>query len=351
METLIILVFLAGGFYGLVKGGDLLVIGGVEIARRLGVSTLVIGLTVIAWGTSAPEVVVSSIAAWQGSEAMSMGNVLGSNVANIGLVLGACALALPAVLGRRLARREVFWLFASLGVLWLACIDGAITRLEGSLLIGIFLLYNLHLLVDARRDARALHAAGLANVQRRVASSGTRTSPWLLLAVGTAMLAVGARLVVEGGKRVAFLFEVPEHVIGLTVFAVGTSLPELAAGLSSARRGDTDISIGNVVGSNVFNLLVVVGIAALIRPFGVPGDQEHDSVLMALDRDLPAILGFSALAVLLPWLGPASPLPAAEGSDPAHGGPSGDESRSAIWKGALLLMCYIAYIFALFVDR
>ena len=135
MEYLIIVGSLLGGFYGLVKGGDLLVLGGAEIARRLGVSTLVVGLTVIAWGTSAPEVVVSSLAAYQGSEEMSMGNVLGSNVANIGLVLGLCSLVLPAVLGKRLALRESFWLFASLGVLWGVAYDSQITRQDGLILL------------------------------------------------------------------------------------------------------------------------------------------------------------------------------------------------------------------------
>lgn len=325
MENLIIIGCLLSGFYGLIKGGDLLVVGGAEIARRMGVGTLLIGLTVIAWGTSAPEVVVSSIAAWQGSEEMSMGNVLGSNVANIGLVLGICALVLPAVLIKRLAGREVFWLFASLGSLWWMCRDGVVTRVEGGALIGIFLIYNLQLYLGVR-SGRAAESDPPSPEEPR-----TR-SPWLFLALGTAMLAVGARLVVEGGKRAAYLFEVPEHIIGLTVFAVGTSLPELAAGLVGARRGETDISLGNVVGSNVFNLLVVVGIAALIQPFGEPGAAAHPSIALALSRDLPVVLGFSALAVLLPWI------------------TSGRDSKGGIWKGALLVMCYVAYIFTLFVE-
>lgn len=310
-------VYLVIGFALLVKGADWLVTGGAEVARRMGISTLVVGLTVVAWGTSAPEVVVSGLAAWNGEEAMSLGNVLGSNVANLGLVLGACGLVLAAILQKPLGGREIFWLFAAIVALYAVAYDGTIDRGEGAILLTVFGVHNLHILKTAR-----------GYVDEGIEDRGVGR-PYLRLVVGTLAMAGGARAVVEGGVRLAEQFDVPGHVVGLTVFALGTSLPELAAGLAGAFRKETDISLGNVVGSNVFNLLVVVGLVALIRPFEVAGGGRHPSVDLAVTRDLPVVLGFSVAAVVLTLI---------------------RSQKGGGWRGALLFVGYVVYVGSLFVE-
>ncbi|MEO0649192.1 MAG: calcium/sodium antiporter [Planctomycetota bacterium] len=310
--------FLVAGFVLLAKGADWLVSGSSSIARRFGVSTLAIGLTVVAWGTSAPEVVTSSMAALEGQSALSLGNVLGSNIANIGLVLGACAIVLPAVMQQKLVRRDFVWLFGSLAALWIVASDGAITRVDAGILLALFLVYNGILFFTARDAAAAATEDQL--------STGRAT---LTTAVGMVGVALGAWLVVQGATQGAGMLGVDQRIVGLTVVALGTSLPELAAGLGGAFRGEADISIGNVVGSNVFNVLAVLGIVGLVRPLeadAMPDDAARQELAAAfegsLSVDLPMVLGFSIAAVLLPHLG----------------GP-----RSGRLKGMILLGAYGVY--------
>ncbi|MFT5287299.1 MAG: cation:H+ antiporter [Planctomycetota bacterium] len=296
MSWTLITVYLLAGFVFLAKGADWLVDGGTAIARKAGVSTLVVGLTVVAWGTSTPEVVVSTMAAWQGDTSISIGNVLGSNIANIGLVLGACALVLPKVMEQAMRGRELFWLLASLVSLWWVCLDSAITRKDALILLGIFLIHNLHLWLSARSSGR---------LSEEKSTAEPKSFPVPRLIVGIVVISTGAYLVVEGAVAGAFRFGMDEMTVGLTVVAIGTSLPELAAGLGGAFKGESDISIGNVVGSNVFNLLAVLGIVGLIQPL-VPGAEADDSLRLAfgesLNVDFPIVLGFSLAAVLFPWL-------------------------------------------------
>jgi cation:H+ antiporter len=286
--------FLVAGFVLLAKGADWLVDGGSSLARRAGVSTLAIGLTVVAWGTSAPEVVVSGVAAWQGDAGMSLGNVLGSNVANIGLVLGACATVLPVVLQKAMRPRELIWLFVSLGALWHVSSDGAITRADALVLLGVFAVYNAHLFLTAR-DAGVTFREGAMTSRRATITA----------ACGMAAITLGSYLVVTGAEVGAYRLGMTKLVVGLTVLAIGTSLPELAAGLGGAFKGESDISLGNVVGSNVFNLIAVLGIVGLIRPL-VPSDRPGDTLRVEFERalahDFPTVLGFSLAAALLPWL-------------------------------------------------
>lgn len=312
-----ILVLLAAGVLLLARGASWLVGGSSEIARRLGVSALMVGLTTVAWGTSAPEVVVSGVAAWRGQPELSLGNVLGSNVANIGLVLGLCSVILPAVLDNRMGRREVTWLFAALGGLWLACWDGGISRLEAAGLIGLFALHNLHLIATARRgiDPELAAAAAAADVSSKY--------PLREVLVGVLALAAGAEMTVRGATLAAQRIGISDHVIGLTVVAVGTSLPELVAGVVAALRRQSEISLGNVVGSNVFNLTAALGVTALIHPFDPAEPEAARSVQSALSQDLPAVLLFSVLAVVLPALLPG---------------------RAGRAKGAVLLVAYAAYV-------
>ncbi len=313
---------LLAGVFLLAKGADWLVGGSSEIARRLGVTSLVIGLTVVAWGTSAPEVVVSAKAAWSGKAEMSLGNVLGSNVANIGLVLGVTSILLPAVLDQKLQLRECFWLLAAVVVLWAVSFDVAISRVDGFVLVGVFAVHNAHLLWSMRDRS---------HIPREVVEADTvlrpRLIPGLAIVFGMVSLAIGAELTVRAAETLARRFGVSDHVIGFTVIAIGTSLPELVAGIVAALRKESEIGLGNVVGSNVFNLSLALGITAIIQPF----DPEHlparESVQSALRQDLPAVLAFSLAAIFLPRLFPG---------------------RLGGWKGLLLLLGYAGYVWTLF---
>ncbi len=332
---LLLLLYLASGSLLLAKGADWLVDGSARMARRMGVSTLAIGLTVVAWGTSAPEVVVTGMAAYEGHPAIGIGNVLGSNIANIGLVLGACALVLPRVLEARIASRDLFWLFASVGAFWWVCLDGGFSRGNALLLLGLFGIYNLWLWRDARREGRAAAeaAAALGVPDPRAASHGGKP-PWRMTLLGLVGVALGAKLIVMGAEGGALRLGVDQRVVGLTVVAIGTSLPELAAGLGGAFKGESDISLGNVLGSNVFNVLAVFGLVALVQPLqpGTMPTPEAEIELAAafegaLGHDLPHVLAFSAAAALLPFLGGA---------------------RFGRLKGAALLTAYAAYCWSLF---
>lgn len=299
MQWLLIVLALAAGFYLLFKGADWMVDGAGRIARRLGISILVIGLTVVAFGTSAPEIVVSGLAAQQGKPDLALGNILGSNVANIGLVLGSCALVLPSVLQTRLAFREIFWLFASLGVFGFVSWDRSIVRWEAGLLLGVFVLYNASLFVGPKPVPE--------EVPRDPHPKDT-PHPLLLAGAGIAAIVAGAWLVVWGAERGALAIGIPRSVVGLTVVAVGTSLPELAAGLGGALKGEKDISLGNVIGSNVFNVLAVMGIVGIVQPLDASqlSAESAESLERAfgyvMREDLWVALGFSVLAVVLPLM-------------------------------------------------
>ena len=321
-DWLKILAMLLAGFLLLWRGADWLVAGSTLIARRFGVSTLVVGLTVVAFGTSAPEIIVSGLAASEGKVDLSLGNVLGSNVANNGLVLGVSAIILPRILEQRLEAREVSWLFLSLAGFYYCAVDGEISRVEGGALLGVFVVYNVHVL---RTSGAVLAPEGVDEVRGR--------HPWLWTALGIAAILSAAKLVVMGAEEGALRLGVPKSVVGLTVVAIGTSLPELAAGIGGAVRGESDISLGNVVGSNVFNVLAVIGIVALVQPISPAALPEHADEIrhafdLALREDVWVVLGFSLAAVALPRVG--------------------GDGRT---KGGLLLVGYVAYSIWLYATR
>jgi cation:H+ antiporter len=310
--------FLTSGFLLLAKGADWLVSGASSLARRFGVSVMAIGLTVVAWGTSSPEVVVSSMAAYDGRSAISLGNILGSNIANIGLILGACGLVLPAVAQKRLPVRDSVWLFLSLAALWGVTADQSITRLDAGLLLLLFVVYTA-ILWFSGRSAAAMDVYEPLRPKRAA----------LITLTGMLGVALGAWLVVEGATVGALKLGVDQRVVGLTVVALGTSLPELAAGLGGALKGEAEITLGNVVGSNVFNVLAVLGIVGLVRPFeesAMPDEAAREELAAAfsgsLEVDFPIVLAFSVAAVALPYVGGAS---------------------QARFKGLLLLLAYGVY--------
>lgn len=302
-------VALAGGVALLVKGADALITGAVRTAAGLGVSPFLIGLTVVAFGTSAPELAASIGATLRGSGGIAVGNVVGSNIANIGLILGLTALARPIPVRREVVMRDLPLTALVTVLASLPMLDGLlhrspdgspapafVSRLDGLLLIaGLF----AYVLFSARAgtlnpaDAAAEALEPDAPDAPRPDAAATRWLPSLVrIVLGLAALVLGADLLVSGAIAVATSLGVPQVVIGLTIVAVGTSLPELVVSVQAARRGQSDIALANVLGSNVFNLLGVLGIAALVRPFAVPAE--------AVTRDIWVML--AATFLLLPAL-------------------------------------------------
>ena len=260
----LLLAALAVGLALLAGGGDLLVRGALAVGRRLGLSPLLAGLVIVGFGTSTPELAVSLEAAARGADDLALANVVGSNAGNILLILGLCALITPLTVTPLALRRDGWVMLGATGLL-LALLGGGLMRWEGGLLLAGLAGY---LVVAWRSEARAatpegaLHAAEAAAV-----TPARRTATGVVLVVtGLALLVGGARLLVVGGSGLADAVGIPPAVIGLTVVAVGTSLPELAVSLVAALRGSGDVAVGNILGSNLFNALGVLGAAALVAP-------------------------------------------------------------------------------------
>lgn len=276
---------IVAGLVGLFVGGELLVRFATQLAQRLGISSLVIGLTVVAFGTSAPELAASLTAALRGSPEIALGNVIGSNTANIGLILGLSALVTPLVSGARFLRRELPFMVLTGAALLPLLLDGRLGRFEG---VGLLVVLVIYLLV--------LFRTGEASPPEPVSETGVRARSgplWLSLlgiAGGLALLVGGAQALVAGAVTVATALGVPETVIGLTLVAVGTSLPELVSSLAAASKGEGDLALGNIVGSNIFNVLAILGISSLVQPLAAP--------FASLETDLWIMLGFTLLAVL-----------------------------------------------------
>ena len=256
-----IVLFLVGGLAGLVLGGELLVRGAVAIATRYRVPPLVIGLTLVGFGTSMPELVTSVQAALAGSPGIAVGNVVGSNIANILLILGIAAVIRPFATDPAALRRDgAVLVLATLGVAGLV-LSGVVGRVAGTLLVAGLLAYLIWTYAAMRGSMRTEPAApaGLSVPLAALASAG-----------GLVLTILGARLLVDGAIDLARTFGVSEAIIGLTIVAVGTSLPELVTSVVAARRGQGDIAFGNIVGSNIFNLFGILGATALVSPLAVP---------------------------------------------------------------------------------
>lgn len=251
----------------LAGGAELLVQGASRLALSLGISPLVVGLTIVGYGTSAPEVAVSLSAALEGRTDMAMGSVVGSNIVNVLLILGASALLAPLVIAKRLVRVDVpLMIFISIVCLIMAR-DGALSRLDGHLLLGGAIVYTVFAVATGRREKDAEPAGATAPVDGRLRNAVVDAAK---IVAGITLLVHGADLLVDSATRIAKHFGVSDMIIGLTVVAVGTSLPELATSLMAAFRGEREIAAGNVIGSNIFNILLVLGATASIAPAGVP---------------------------------------------------------------------------------
>lgn len=301
------------GLVSLYLGADWLIRGSSRMARDLGVDGLIIGLTVVAMGTSMPELTVGVIAAVRHSGDIAIGNVVGSNIANIALILGLAAVIRPISIQLRLLKREVPIMIGAAFLFYLLALNGELTRLDAAaLLIGlaIFVFYLL-------RDARQEPATVSVEYQKFTAPGGTLVGHIGLTLLGLGTLLVGAHLVVNGGSEVAQRLGVSELVIGLSIVALGTSLPELATAVAASVQDEGDILVGNVVGSNVFNVFAVIGFSAMTNPLGVGRE------IIVLEG--PIMLAVSVL--LLPFVWTAL--------------------RVSRMEGGILLAAYAAFIVSL----
>jgi len=276
------LIRLAIGVAILYAGAESLVRGSVSMARAFGVKPLVIGLTVVAYGTSAPELAVSTKAALSHAQPIALGNVIGSCAANISLVLGLTALIAPPTVDRRVIRREVPILLASVIAIPLCLLDGVISRFEGALLIACAVMFTIATLTFAARsedlvdrddDDAEGNPVGVP-FAGRVRPGGSRAVALLLSALGLVLIVFGSNLFVSGARGIAAEVGMSERMLGLTVIALGTSLPELIASLAAATRNQSGLAVGSVIGSNLLNVFLVLGLVAYLRPIGV-GDRVH----------------------------------------------------------------------------
>lgn len=304
------------GFAILIWGADRFVIGASATARNLGVPPLIIGLTVVGFGTSAPEMLVSGLAAWYGNPVISIGNALGSNITNIGLVIGATALVAPISVHSNTLRREFPLLFVFMLLALLLLIDGYMSRWDGVILItGMFVMLYWVTRI-------ALRSRSSDPMQEEYADEIPLHMPmWkagLWLAVGLVLLLLGSRLVVYGAVEIAQWLGISDLIIGLTVIAIGTSLPELAASIMCILKKEDDIAVGNVVGSNMFNLLGVMGIPGLITAFEIPE--------AALSRDFVVMFALTIALFAMSF------------------GLSGHHGRITRLKGSALLASFFAYM-------
>lgn len=268
-NLLIQFAILVAGFVLLVKGADWFVDGAAGIAEKFGIPHLVVGLTIVAMGTSAPEAAVSITSAVKGSAALAVGNVLGSNIMNVALILGISALLAPVAVQKSTIRVELPFMILISGVFLLLGWDEVITRVDGIILCVLFIVYLSYLFVMAKKNA--------------VDDEPEEDKPvWkllLLVVIGAAGIVGGAELAVKSASEIATIFGVSERIIGLTIVALGTSLPELVTSVTAARKGETDLAIGNIVGSNIFNVLFVIGLTALITNVPFASAFRFDSIV------------------------------------------------------------------------
>lgn len=317
----LLILYLAAGLGLLILGADWLVRGASRLALRLGLSPLLIGLTVVAFGTSAPELAVSVQSAFAGSAGMAVGNVVGSNIFNVLVVLGASALITPLVVQQQLVRVDVPLLCVVSAVFWAMTADGRLSTIDGVFLFVGVVAYTVFAVRNGRTDTPTVEEEYDAKFGNAAPTAALALQLGLIVA-GLAALVAGAHWLVEGATGIARAFNVSETVIGLTIVAGGTSLPEVATSVVAAVRGERDIAVGNVVGSSLFNLLAIAGLAAIIAPGGL-------EVPAAIVRfDIPVMLAV-AVACL--------PIFAA-----GH--------LIARWHGALFLGYYLAYLAFLLMD-
>jgi len=311
-----ILIWLALGLTLLAFGGEALVRGSSRLAALVGVSPLVIGLTVVAFGTSAPEMAVSLHAAVAGEPDIALGNVIGSNILNILFILGFCALLIPLVIAQRLLFHDVPIMIGTSILVFALAYDGEIGRWDGLLLLALIITYVVFTIRHSRRETREIRAVYESEYPRTERYTGKAAVFQIINVVaGLLMLILGARWLVWSATETARLIGVSELVIGLTIVAAGTSTPEIAASIVATLRGERDIAIGNVIGSNIFNLLAILGVASLTSENGIPVAPA------AFSFDIPVMIAVSVACLPVFFTG----------------------HKLARWEGALFVGYYVFY--------
>jgi cation:H+ antiporter len=302
------LLLLAVGLVLLTAGAEALVRGASQGAARLGIPPLIVGLTVVAFGTSAPEFAVSIQSAWSGQPDIALGNVVGSNIFNVLLILGLSALIVPLAIASQLIRVDVPLMIGASILVLLFALDGSISRVDGLILFIGLLLYTGFQIRQGRRERQGAE-------ERGDPPGGNWWTDLALVVGGLVLLVAGSRLLVTSAVAIAQALGVSELVIGLTIVAAGTSLPEVATSVIASLRGQRDIAVGNVVGSNVFNLLGVLGLSALVSPAGIGVAPQ------ALQFDLPVMIAVAVACLPIFVTG----------------------REIARWEGGVFLAYYVAY--------
>lgn len=275
MDILINTLLLIAGFILLIKGADWFVDGAAGIASKMGISQLVIGLTIVAMGTSAPEAAISISSAIKGSAGIAVGNVLGSNIMNILMILGITAVITPLAVQKSTIRYEIPFVIAITGILSITGLsNNRLGRADGAILIILFLCYLGYLFIMSKSDSD-----NLPDDTEECSESAPVPKLVLLLVIGVLLIILGSNLTVDSATFLAKNFGVSDRIIGLTIVAFGTSLPELATCIAAAIKKNADIAIGNIVGSNIFNILFVLGLSSLITPIEYSRDFMSDSIL------------------------------------------------------------------------
>lgn len=318
---LITILLLLVGFVLLIKGADWLVSGASSLAKRYGVRELVIGLTIVAFGTSAPELSVNILAAQQGLDAVVFGNIIGSNIFNLLAILAIAGIICPLVVERNTVWREIPYSLLAVVVLYLLINDGLwlhsanndLSRIDGFILLGFFAAFMAYIFYAMRQDP-------VQNNEEVAIVSTTRT--FLYIAVGLVGLVIGGKMVVDNAIIIAQAFQMSEKMIGLTIVAAGTSLPELATSAMAAYRGKSDLAIGNVIGSNIFNIFLVLGISAAVKPL------QFD---LQMNTDLWVLTGGTLFLLVAMFTGKAKQLDR--------------------WEAVVLLIAFVAYSIYLFIRN
>ena len=305
--------FIVLGVYCVLKGADWLTDGASALARRMQMSEMMIGLTIVAAGTSAPELFVSVVSALKGTPDLAVGNVVGSNTMNSMLIVGTAAMVAPMVISRSTVRKDIPFAIAASVLLLVLCMNGDLTRIDGLLLLAGFAAFMGYTLKNAKNQDYE---------NRPLIQDETSKSNWkniLLVLWGLVGLVIGSNVFVDHASSLAYALGISEGVVGLTVVAGGTSLPELATSVVAARKGQSAMAIGNVIGSNVFNILLILGLTATISPLQIEGITTIDMAVMLV-------------SIVMVWLF--------------------SRTRYTVerWEGAVLVLGYLAYLFWLIMN-
>ncbi len=318
MDLLTLILFMVG-LVLLIGGAELLVRGASGLAARVGISPLVIGLTVVAFGTSSPELAVSVGSAWSGDADIALGNVVGSNIFNVLFILGLAALIAPLIVAQQLIRLDVPLMIGATVLLLLLALDGAISRLDGVLLTGGIVAYTTFLIWQSRKETNAAVLAEYDDVAPPAMAWPLQVGS---VVAGLGLLVLGSRWLVDGAVQLASTLGVSDVIVGLTIVAAGTSLPEVATSILAGLRGERDIAVGNVVGSSIFNILAVLGVSSLVSPDGL----NVASSMVTFDIPVAIVVAVACLPLFLTG------------------------RLIARWEGGVFLVYYVAYTLYLILN-